>query len=313
MIRFVDLFCGIGGFRLALERLGWACVFSSDVYHPARETYRAAFGETPAGDVREVPAGEVPDHDVLCAGFPCQPFSVSGLRRGLEDTRGTLFYEIARIAKAKSPEVLFLENVPHLERHDGGKTFATMVGVLERMGYRVDHRVLDASRFGVPQSRRRLFIVATRGGDGFEFPAGGSKLVTVGDVMGDPRGEELSKVVIDRDDIAIRPGAGGHARSRRPIRVGRINKGGQGERIYSPSGTAITLSAHGGGAAAKTGAYLVGGVVRKLTVEEALLAQGFPGDHPLVGSESQKYTLVGNSVPPPVVSAVGEVIAGNVF
>ena len=123
-ITFIDLFCGIGGFRLALESLGAKCVFSCDKDRQARKTYEANFGEEPEGDITTIAADSIPDFNILCGGFPCQPFSIAGKQRGFKDTRGTLFFEIVRIVKAKQPEVVFLENVPNLARHDNGNTLS---------------------------------------------------------------------------------------------------------------------------------------------------------------------------------------------
>src|SRR5690554_2213148 len=150
----MDLFAGIGGFRKGLESLGdFKCVFSSEIDEYAKETYFANYGEKPVGDITKINTKNIPDHNVLCAGFPCQPFSISGKRNGFEDTRGTLFYEILRIAKAKKPDLLFLENVKHLIYHDDRKTFKTILDALQNdLGYKVSHKVLNASDFGLPQN-----------------------------------------------------------------------------------------------------------------------------------------------------------------
>ncbi len=169
---FVDLFAGLGGFHLALRGLGHECVFASEIDETLRQTYLLNFGMTPSGDIRLVDASDVPDHDILCAGFPCQPFSKAGLQNGLSDPiRGTLFGDIVKVVKAKRPEYLILENVPNLARHDDGKTWATIRSAFEEQGYDMDTRRYSPHQFGIPQIRDRLYIVGQRGGlDGFAWP-----------------------------------------------------------------------------------------------------------------------------------------------
>ena len=166
-LKFIELFSGIGGFRLGLEALGHKCVFSSEIDKYARQTYKANFGDEPHGDITQIDAKDIPDHDILTGGFPCQAFSVAGHRKGFDDTRGTLFFEIARIIKYKKPEWLLLENVPGLLSHNQGQTFATIIQVLEQLGYGIDHKILNTKDFGPPQSRRRVFIVGKLGADLF--------------------------------------------------------------------------------------------------------------------------------------------------
>ena len=158
---FIDLFAGVGGFRMALQQLGGNCVFSSEMDRWAQKTYEANFGEVPFGDITKIGEEEIPEHDILCAGFPCQAFSLAGQRRGFEDTRGTLFFDIARIIKAKRPKAFFLENVKGLMSHRGGKTLDTILSVLrDELGYFVPTpQIIKAEDHGVPQKRGRVFIV----------------------------------------------------------------------------------------------------------------------------------------------------------
>ncbi|HRQ33359.1 MAG TPA: DNA (cytosine-5-)-methyltransferase, partial [Anaerolineales bacterium] len=155
-IKYIDLFCGIGGFRLAAHQTFEAhhvaaeCVFSSDIDPHARETYRANFGEYPAGDITLIHECSVPDHDLLFAGFPCQPFSIIGDRRGFEDMRGTLFFDIVRILRAKKTKAFILENVKQLVGHDRGKTLQRILSVLSDLGYTVDYKILNALDYGLP-------------------------------------------------------------------------------------------------------------------------------------------------------------------
>jgi DNA (cytosine-5)-methyltransferase 1 len=303
-LTFIDLFAGIGGFRLALESYGAKCVFSSEIDKHACKTYEANFGEMPSGDITKIPAREIPRHDILCAGFPCQAFSISGKQLGFEDARGTLFFDIARIADFHKPKILFLENVKNLVYHNKGKTFSHMCDILDELGYKVFHKILNAGDFKVPQNRERVYIVCFRkdlGVDEFVFPKPLKEYIYLIDVL--LPDSETHQYVIERDDIVI---TGKPDENCRPgtIRIGTINKGGQGERIYSPYGHAVTLSAYGGGAAAKTGAYLVNGRVRKLAPRECCLVQGFPRDYKIPVSDSQAYKLFGNSVAIPVLKAI---------
>ena len=178
VVRFVDLFCGIGGFRLAIEQVCRArglypeCVFSCDIDEHCREAYSTYFGETPAGDIKKVVAQEVENHDILLAGFPCQPFSIIGHMKGFEDTRGTLFFDIARILEAKKPEAFVLENVKLLRGHNGGRTLKRILETLHDLKYNVTEGVLNALDFGLPQKRERIFIVGTRSKTTFAMPVG---------------------------------------------------------------------------------------------------------------------------------------------
>lgn len=160
--KYVELFAGIGGFRQALDRAGGECVFASEIDKFAAQAYEALYGEKPAGDITKIDATSIPDHDLLVGGFPCQAFSIAGRRGGFEDTRGTLFFEIVRIAREKKPRMMLLENVKGLVGHDKGRTLETMVTALAEIGYAVDFEVLNSKYFGVPQNRERIFIVAVR-------------------------------------------------------------------------------------------------------------------------------------------------------
>jgi len=164
--KFIDLFAGIGGFRLAMQNLGGKCVFTSEWDKEAQKTYRANFGEIPFGDItKEQTKNYIPDNfDVLCAGFPCQSFSIAGKRGGFDDTRGTLFFDVAEIIKRKQPKAIFLENVKGLRNHNGGKTLATILNVLRNdLGYFVpEPKIINAKEFGVPQNRERIYIVGFR-------------------------------------------------------------------------------------------------------------------------------------------------------
>lgn len=303
-LKFIDLFAGIGGFRQALEYYGGKCVFSSEIDEQACITYEANYGERPHGDITQIENHDIPSHDILCGGFPCQAFSISGKQKGFEDTRGTLFFEIARITEYHKPLMLFLENVKNLVRHDGGKTFKHMMDILDDLGYNVFYKVLNAGHYGVPQFRERVYMLCFRkdlGVDNYQFPEPSGSYTYLCDIL--LPDHETDKYVIKRNDIVLSDNLE-QAHSPKPIRIGTINKGGQGERIYSPKGHAITLSAHGGGAAAKTGAYMVNGRIRKLAPLECCLVQGFPANFIIPVSDGQAYKQFGNSVAIPVLKSI---------
>ena len=170
-LRFIDLFAGIGGFRLGLESLGIECVYTSEWNKRAQEVYKMNFNETPDGDITKVKESDIPPHDILCGGFPCQAFSVAGKRLGFNDTRGTLFFDVARIVKYHRPSVVFLENVKNFLGHDSGRTMQTVKATLEDLGYSVSFKVLRSSDYGVPQARERVFIIGVYGrNENFIFP-----------------------------------------------------------------------------------------------------------------------------------------------
>ena len=224
-LRFFDMFAGIGGFRAGLERAGgFRCVGHCEIDSHANKAYRAIHSindnEVYYQDAREIKTNEMPDFDLLCAGFPCQSFSIAGKRRGFEDQRGTLFFEIARVLEAKHPAFFILENVPGLLSHDGCRTFNTILTTLSELGYGVEWQVLNSADHGVPQSRKRVYIV------GYLDPKCAGKVLPVTKADG--------KTVV------------------------QIVGGSQGERVYDPSGVACTQLAGAGGGGGKTGLYLVG-------------------------------------------------------
>lgn len=183
--KFIDLFAGLGGFHVALDKLGGACVFAAEWQTHLQDLYFENFGIRPQGDIREVKPSSVPDHDVLCAGFPCQPFSKAGEQLGFECTRqGDLFFNVAAIIEAKKPRHFILENVPNLLQHDGGKTFERIKGILTGLGYAVDARRLSPHQFGIPQIRERVYIVGSRVGlYGFEWPEPTNKPTNIKSVL----------------------------------------------------------------------------------------------------------------------------------
>lgn len=294
---FIDLFAGLGGFRLALESLGAKCVYSNEWDEPAQKVYEKNFGDAPEGDITLVDEKTIPDHDILCAGFPCQAFSISGKQRGFEDSRGTLFFDVARIVKEKQPKVVFMENVKNFATHDNGHTLEVVKATMEELGYVFFHKVLSAVDYGVPQKRERIYMVCFRKDLGitkFAYPKAFPLKKHVEDFLLDDK-EMVKDLYVIRPDTYYN-GVEDNAYSNKPIRLGTVNKGGQGERIYSTKGIAITLSAYGGGVFSKTGGYLVDGKPRKLHPRECARIMGYPDSYKMADSMSQAYKQFGNSV-----------------
>lgn len=294
--KFIDLFAGIGGFRLALESFGAKCVYSSEWDNDAQNTYEQNFGERPQGDITKVDEKTIPNHEILCAGFPCQPFSISGKKLGFEDSRGTLFFDVARIVKEKKPKVVFMENVKNFETHDNGKTLQVVKATMEELNYDFYFKVLDASDYGVPQKRERIYMIAISKDvphKEFKFPKPIKCGVHVEDIIDNSIGLDSKlykcKYVyqIKKEDINY---------ANKPIRLGIVNKGGQGDRIYSTKGIAITLSAQGWGTFNKTGGYLINGKARRLSIRECARLMGFPDKYIPCNKEGQAYKQFGNSV-----------------
>lgn len=303
--KFIDLFAGIGGFRVALEQRGMKCVFTSEVDKHARIAYQQQFKEEGIfGDITKIKARDIPGHDVLCAGFPCQTFSISGKHAGLDDNRGRLFYEIIRIAKYHKPYVLLLENVKNILSVDGGNVFKVIEKKLDETGYLMRYCVLNASHFGIPQKRERVYFACLRKDRpelAFKPPKPSGNGIYLSDIL--ERNDDVDgKLFVDRNDIEIErkdiP-----VPDRIPIRIGFLNKGGQGERIYHPNGHAITLSANGGGVGARTGLYYVDGKVRRLSINECKKLMGFSKGHK-VSHGLQGYKQLGNAVIPAMVGMV---------
>lgn len=303
--QFIDLFAGIGGFHYALKSFGAKAVFASEINPKAAQVYTTNHGLTPMGDITQIAEQSIPKHDILCAGFPCQAFSIAGKQRGFEDTRGTLFFDIARIAAHHQPAILLLENVKNFVRHDGGNTLKVVLKTLKDLGYTVHYQVLNTRYFGLPQNRERVYLVALHQqkipkAAEFTFPTETQVSSLEALLETNPKDAKI----IQRPDIQIYKAfeatkdeqTGAIILPNRPIQIGIVNKGGQGERIYHPSGHAITLSAHGGGAGAKTGLYLIDNKIRKLSPRECARLQGFPEDFILHNSTAQCYQQFGNSV-----------------
>lgn len=268
-IKFIDLFCGIGAFHQAFKSTKYECVLAADIDKYCRETYEQNYGIKPTGDIKEIK--KIPEHDILCAGFPCQPFSISGKQNGFKDSRGDLFFEVYRIIKEKKPKVVLLENVKNLVIHDNGNTLKVIVELLEKEKYFVNYKVINAVDYGLPQQRERLYIVANKVKK-FNFPnSEKTPKVHLKDVIDYSDNEFLEKEKL----VNLVLNTADQKEQLKPIRVGTIKNGGQGDRIYSDKGVAITISASSGGTGSKTGLYYINRKIRKLNLLECARIQGF--------------------------------------
>ncbi|WP_274854485.1 DNA cytosine methyltransferase [Bacillus methanolicus] len=320
-VKFIDLFAGIGGFRLGLEQAGMECVFSSEINDHCKETYFANFGERPYGDITKINANDIEDFDVLSAGFPCQPFSISGKQLGFEDTRGTLFFDILRIIKEKQPKVVLLENVKHLIHHDKGNTFKVIINKLEELEYLVSWKVLNASDFGVPQNRERIIIIATKEKT-FDFSKlQKKKRVYLKDFLdkdGDFEYLDPSEYTLIDNPTIQKSGLIFAGYRNKKIRkngvrpntehLSRVHK--QPNRIYSVEGVHPTLPSQ-----ETSGRFyiLVDGRVRKLTIDECFRIMGFPETFKKVSPLGELYKQIGNSVCVPMVYELGKEILNQFF
>lgn len=295
-IKFIDLFCGIGGFRFAADRsfkkykIKGKCVFSSDIDIPAQTSYEANFGERPTGDITKVEAKDIPDFDLLFGGFPCQSFSIIGKREGFADkTRGTLFFEIARILKEKRPRAFVLENVKQLTSHDGGRTIKTIISTLrDELGYHVDYRVLNALDYGLPQKRERVVIVGSTVPFVMKWPEpvkNGKTLVDILEKEVDPKHYASPEIVAKRKSM--------HTSAYSPA-IWHENKAGN-------------VSSYPYSCALRAGAsynYLLVNGERRLTPREMLRLQGFPDSFKIVVSDCQARKQAGNAVPVDMIKLV---------
>ncbi len=295
-LRFIDLFCGIGGFHFAISsaarKLGLEadCVFSSDIDRDCQKAYQANFNRTPFGDITQIDAADIPDHDVLLAGFPCQSWSIIGHRKGFEDARGTLFFDIARILEAKKPRAFVLENVKQLAGHDGGRTLKRIRQTLDDLGYKVDHRILNALDYGLPQKRERIWIV------GFKDSA---------HEMSWSHGRKQMKSLkqILEKDVPTKHFASSRIRKKRMAAM----KVDHAEDTIWHENKSGHISAYPYSCALRAGAsynYLLVNGVRRLTPREMLRLQGFPEQFKIVCTDSQTRKQAGNSLPVNVAQAV---------
>lgn len=292
-LKCADLFCGIGGFHQAARNLRHEVVFACDIDEQARRAYQTNYGLEPAGDIAAVAPEDVPDHDLLFAGFPCQPFSIIGQRQGLADPRGTLFFEALRLIKAKRPRGVVLENVKQLTTAQGGKVIATIVASLQEAGYAVEHRVLNALDFGLPQKRERTIIVASlRSFKRFPWPEGDVPMTPLADLLEanpDPKHYVSDYIRRSKDHRQTLPSPA----------IWHENKGGN-------------ISSHPWSCALRAGAsynYLLVDGERRPTPREMLRLQGFPDSFNIVCNDGQTRKQAGNAVPVQLAQSVMERLA----
>lgn len=322
--KFIDLFAGVGGFRLALQNLGGKCVFTSEWDENAKKTYKANFGEVPFGDItKKSTKNYIPDEfDILCGGFPCQAFSIAGKRGGFEDTRGTLFFDVAEIIKTKKPKAFFLENVKGLRNHNGGKTLATILNVLRNdLDYFVpEPEIVNAKDFGVPQNRERIYIVGFRKDlniDSFKYPEPLEEKVTFKSVKEKKvvptkyylstqylqtlinhkerhanKGNGFGFSIIKDDEVSNSILVGGMGRERNLVLDDRI--------------TDFTPTTHIKGEVNREG-------IRKMTPREWARLQGFPDDFIIPVADASAYKQFGNSVAVPAIQATAEKILEKII
>tara|TARA_B100000575_G_C23068436_1_gene615329 strand:- start:174 stop:1097 length:924 start_codon:yes stop_codon:yes gene_type:complete len=298
---FIDLFAGIGGIRIPFDELGGNCVFTSEFDKFAQQTYEANFGETPSGDVTLINEKDIPKHDLLLAGFPCQAFSNAGLRKGFNDTRGTLFFDIARILDYHKPKAFLLENVKGLRSHDNGNTFRTIVKVLNEIGYQtLESQILNAKDFGLPQNRERVFIVGFWKYKDFRFPEPPKIKTRLGSI--------LQNRVKDKYTISDKLWDSHQRRRKENQLKGRgfgyslFNKDSEFTRTlssrYYKDGSEILIEQKNKNP-------------RMLTPLEARRLQGFPDNFVIPVSDNQAYRQFGNAVAVPVVRAISKKIFIN--
>ncbi|MDR2166250.1 MAG: DNA (cytosine-5-)-methyltransferase [Clostridiales bacterium] len=287
---YIDLFAGIGGFHQAASSLGGLCVFASEIDTEAQRAYEANYAIKPHGDITQISADEIPDHDILFAGFPCQAFSICGNMRGFEDTRGTLFFDIARILKQKMPPMFILENVKQLSTHDRGRTLKTILATLEGLGYKVYWKILNALDFGLPQKRERTIIVGFLNHNAnFGFPQ------TIGS-------GKLEDILENDSSIDPKFFASEHIVAKR--RRSHISKHSPGIWHENKAGN---ITSYPYSCALRAGAsynYLLVNGIRRPTMRELLRLQGFPDSFKIVCNDSQTRKQAGNAVPVNMIKAV---------
>ncbi len=321
--KFIDLFAGIGGFRSGFQQAGFTCVFSSEIDKHAREMYYANFNEMPSGDITKISVQTIPEFDILLAGFPCQPFSIAGVKKGFSDTRGTLFFDIARIIEHHRPKVVVLENVKHFKNHDKGRTLQIVLETLAKFGYTTSWELLNAKNFGVPQNRERTIIIGSL--DGIEFDFGklerkqpinledvlekdGSEFEFLDEseytLISNPKRQLSGLIFCGYRNKNIRT-TGVRANTKH---LSRVHK--QPNRIYSSKGTHPTLSSQ-----EPTGRYFIyhEGRVRKLTLKECFRLMGFEDDFIHVGTKSKLYNRMGNSIVVLMVAEIAKQVKEQLF
>jgi DNA (cytosine-5)-methyltransferase 1 len=311
---FIDLFAGIGGIRLAYQNLGGKCVFTSEWNNPAKKTYEANFGEVPFGDITKISEKDIPDHDLLLAGFPCQPFSIAGVSKKnalgrahgfLDETQGTLFFDIARIINYKRPKAFMLENVKNLVSHDKGKTFKIISNTLREFGYSIYFKVLDSKHF-VPQHRERIIIIGFnnkifKNKEKFEFPILAEPTKTVKEIL-EPTPDNKYTLTEHLWEY-LQNYAQKHKEKGNGFGFGMVDLNGITRTIsarYYKDGSEALIPQNGK-------------IPRRLTPRECARLQGYPDEYIIPVSDMQAYKQFGNSVTVPLIQFVGNNLVKEIF
>lgn len=320
-IRFIDLFAGIGGIRMGFEQNGAKCVFGSEIDSDCQKTYYLNYGEWPRGDITQIKEDDVPEHDILTAGFPCQPFSICGRQKGFEDTRGTLFFDILRIIKKKQPKVVFLENVKHLKHHNGGSTLKVILSSLQELGYKTSWKILNAKDFGTAQNRERIIIIGNKEKE-FDFSKmKHSPKIVIKDILQkdglfefidegeytlikNPKEQESGLIFAGYRNKKIRT----NGTRENTLHLSRVHK--QPNRIYSSEGTHPTLPSQ-----ETAGRFFIlhDGKVRKLTIDECFSLMGFPKKFKRYNTNGRLYLQIGNSVCVPMINELAKELINQYF
>lgn len=317
---FIDLFAGIGGFRLAFNNAGFDCIFSSEINKHCQEVYFNNYHDLPNGDITKIDPINIPDFDILTGGFPCQPFSICGKQKGFEDTRGTLFFNICNIIKVKQPKVVVLENVKHLIHHDKGHTFTVIIESLKDLGYFVEYKILNAKHFGVPQNRERLIIVASKLKP-FDFSKinYSKKQLKINDILDknsddfqilDKTEYTMIKDIREQESGLLFVGYRNKGIWKKGIRpntehLSRVHR--QPNRIYSSEGIHPTIPSQ-----ETSGRFFIyipqNNIVRKLTLNECYKLMGFPENFIKSNIRGEAYKQIGNSVCVPLIQEIANQI-----
>lgn len=295
---FIDLFAGIGGIRIAFGNAGGKCVFTSEIDEHCQKMYENYFGEKPHGDITKIDAEDIPEHDILAGGFPCQTFSIMGNRLGFADTKGTLFFDIERILKEKRPKAFLLENVKQLRGHDKGRTFKVITDKLEQLGYFVHCEVLNGLDFGLPQKRERIIIVGFDKNYPFSFPDGSNI----------PK-KTLADILEDDKDIEERHFLSDYFRQKVERKLKEQNKQVPNYPTVWHENKSGNLGIHPFSCALRAGGsynYLIVNGERRPTPREMFRLQGFPDNYPIIVPLTQARKQAGNAVVIPKIQAVAE-------
>jgi len=310
MLKFIDLFSGIGGFRLAFESVGAECVFSAEIDKYACSTYETNFGNNPYCDVSELDPTIIPNFDILCAGFPCQPFSIAGERKGFNDTRGTLFFDIARIIKSKQPKAFILENVKGLISHDKGNTLKVIIDTLTKeLDYNVSYKVLNSAEYGVPQNRERIYIIGFKNKNiKFNFPLPLENKVDLSSILdSDLKGSKISETA----KFNVLNNLQNHKKYNEikdnPLLLAYEIRKSRTTFRYDSIAPTLTAKMGTGG----NNVPVIVNQMRKLTTRECLRIQGFPDTFWIEPNKAQSYKQIGNSVSVPVIKSMAQNISDS--